>query len=258
MTDVATGPGWELRLGRWQDALADVERVDAVITDPPYSPRVHEGQRTGPETAKSTIKYAPLDENMCRSFVERWSRVQPWWVLCFSDHLGSRWWEAAWHAADFYVFSPVIWWRTNATPRFAGDGPTSAVEYITVCRPRRRLPSDRTGSRPGIYPCVQSGATVMIPGGKDPLAMRALVRDYSRRGDLICDPCAGSGTTLLAAVMEGRRAIGSEMDPDTFRLAVDRLHREERRLEQALRQAEMFPTPGPKPRQCGLDLDEER
>jgi site-specific DNA-methyltransferase (adenine-specific) len=53
--------------------------------------------------------------------------------------------------------------------------------------------------------------------------MRAIVSDYSKRGDLICDPCAGGATTLLAAAMEGRRAVGSEMDPNTFALAQKRI-----------------------------------
>ena len=56
--------------------------------------------------------------------------------------------------------------------------------------------------------------------------MRAIVRDYSRPDWLIVDPCAGSGTTLLAAAMEGRRAIGAEMDPATYGIASQRLHRE--------------------------------
>jgi len=42
-------------------------------------------------------------------------------------------------------------------------------------------------------------------------------------GDLVCDPCAGGGTTLLAAVLEGRRAIGAELDCATFEKAVKRL-----------------------------------
>ena len=53
--------------------------------------------------------------------------------------------------------------------------------------------------------------------------MRAIVRDYSRPGDLVCDPFAGGGTTLLAAVMEGRQAIGAELDPITFEKAEARL-----------------------------------
>jgi DNA modification methylase len=55
--------------------------------------------------------------------------------------------------------------------------------------------------------------------------MRALVRDYTRPGDLICDPCAGGGTTLLAGVMEGRRAVGAECMPEHYEIARKRLER---------------------------------
>lgn len=41
--------------------------------------------------------------------------------------------------------------------------------------------------------------------------------------DLVCDPCAGGATTLLAAAIEGRRAIGAERDPATFASAQRRL-----------------------------------
>jgi len=53
--------------------------------------------------------------------------------------------------------------------------------------------------------------------------MRAIVSDYSRPGDLVCDPFAGGGTTLLAAAIEGRRAIGAEESPETYARAVRRL-----------------------------------
>ena len=53
--------------------------------------------------------------------------------------------------------------------------------------------------------------------------MCGIVRDYSKDGDLICDPCAGGATTLLAAVSQGRRAVGSEMDPETYKKAQQRI-----------------------------------
>jgi site-specific DNA-methyltransferase (adenine-specific) len=62
-------------------------------------------------------------------------------------------------------------------------------------------------------------------GGKPIDLVSAIVRDYTREGDLICDPFAGFGTTLLAAAMNGRRAIGAEADPETFERAVEKLSR---------------------------------
>jgi DNA modification methylase len=47
-----------------------------------------------------------------------------------------------------------------------------------------------------------------------PVAMVAdAIRDCSNRGDLILDPFAGSGTTLLAARKTGRRGAAMEIDP---------------------------------------------
>jgi site-specific DNA-methyltransferase (adenine-specific) len=53
--------------------------------------------------------------------------------------------------------------------------------------------------------------------------MRAIVRDYSRPGDIVCDPCSGAATTLLAALTEGRRAVGAEAKPAHFEAACARL-----------------------------------
>src|SRR5262249_7129683 len=43
--------------------------------------------------------------------------------------------------------------------------------------------------------------------------VRQLVRDYTAKGDLIYDRFCGSGTLLVEALVEGRSAIGSDVDP---------------------------------------------
>lgn len=57
--------------------------------------------------------------------------------------------------------------------------------------------------------------------------MRPFVRAFSRPGEVVFDPFCGFATTLLAAALEGRRGLGTEVDPDRAALARERLRRHE-------------------------------
>ena len=61
------------------------------------------------------------------------------------------------------------------------------------------------------------------PTQKPAELMRRLIRFFTQPGDVILDPFAGSGTTLVAARDTGRRAIGIEREERWCELAVQRL-----------------------------------
>jgi len=52
-----------------------------------------------------------------------------------------------------------------------------------------------------------------------------LVNLYTYEGDLVLDPFMGSGTTLVAAVKEGRKAVGYDLDPGYVETARKRVAR---------------------------------
>jgi site-specific DNA-methyltransferase (adenine-specific) len=257
VSDVVTGPGFELRCGRWEEALADVERVDAVITDPPYSERTHSSYREMPNIGRRSIDYGAWSPDDARAFVAHWSPRCAGWMGIITDHVLAPVVEWAMVDQGRYAFAPLAYVAPGSRVRICGDGPANWACWIVVSRPATRGFAT-WGALPGAY-VLPPGANDLhatlrkdefVTGGKPLWLMRELVRHYTRPGDSIIDPCAGAGTTLLAAVLEGRRAIGSEMDPETFAKAAARLERETRDRVYVERPGE-----APKMKQQALDLE---
>lgn len=57
------------------------------------------------------------------------------------------------------------------------------------------------------------------PTQKSVLLLERLIKIFTDPNDVVIDPCAGSGTTLVAAAKTGRRGYGFEIKKDFFRQA---------------------------------------
>jgi hypothetical protein len=204
-----------IRLGRYQAALADVPRVDAVIVDPPYGPRTHKSEARrgdGVDVAGLAPEYCAWDEVQVREFVESWHPRCDGWIVALSCSDLAPVWRAEFEHVGRVAFAPVACVISGMSCRVRGDGPSSWTVYANVARPSTKAMAS-WGTLPGAYVGpAQHGAGG--GRGKPAWLVDALVRDYSRPGDLVCDPCAGWGTTLLAALRNGRRAIGAEVDAE--------------------------------------------
>lgn len=226
----------DLRLGRWQDVLADVDSVDAIVCDPPYSARTHAsdpargydgGTAKWPDDggvgglAPSYDGWRPED---VFAFVRAWERRCRGWIVALTSHDLIPSWETIYRdETDRYCFAPIPCVMRGMSVRLAGDGPSSWTVYAIVSRPRTKEFST-WGTLDGAY-VGPRGNEAGGGRGKPTWLMQAIVRDYSRVGDLVCDPFAGWGGTLHAAESLGRRAIGSEVDTEAFAEAQRRISR---------------------------------
>jgi len=217
----------DFRLGRYQDVLHDVV-CDAVICDPPYGQRTHDGHNVttnghiaaGNDSAiRRQLSYAAWGPDEVHQFVSFWSRRVRGWFCVLTSHDLSSHYEASLLRVNRYVFQPLPCVMRGMTVRLSGDGPSSWTVWLVVARPKTKEFAT-WGTLDGAY--TGTPQTDFI-GGKPLWLMNAIIRDYSKPGDLICDPCAGGATTLIAAASQGRRAVGAEMDVETYKKAQQRI-----------------------------------
>ena len=68
-----------------------------------------------------------------------------------------------------------------------------------------------------------SGSSKIHPTEKNHGLLKELILDNSNDGDVVFDPCAGSGSHLLVAKQNKRRYFGSELDKNWYNIALSRL-----------------------------------
>lgn len=211
---------------------------DAVITDPPYA----SGGRTPSEKSKSTVKkYSSMKENAPPPFdgdakdQRSWTRWAAEWlyearkaskpgapVCMFID------WRQLPAATDALQWAGWIWRGTavwdkgNSRPqkgRFRQQ-----AEYI-VWGSNGDMPISRpVPCLPGVFKYGNPQNRIHLT--EKPLQLMQDIVKITESGGHILDPFAGSGTTVLAAVLEGYSATGIEMSDVYADLAKERIKTE--------------------------------
>ncbi len=87
----------------------------------------------------------------------------------------------------------------------------------------------RPGGRPSFHNggCSSVWQIDMVPssGGRVPFPLelaQRIVRLWCPPGGIVCDPYSGTGTTMVAALLEGRSFVGAELMPDNFQRSIKR------------------------------------
>lgn len=189
---------------------------DALITDPPYGVEMGIGNDRRADGHGLAKREYLGDPDTYESFVLNVvPRLNAWldYVTRAAVFTGPHIHEQRKPAAIGGVYSPAgagrhCWGFKNLHPVLLyGKAPdlNKGAKEPTVLR------SSATSERNG-HPCPK------------PLEwMRWLIRLATRPGELIVDPFAGSGTTGVAAALEGRRCILIEKEPAYAQICRDRV-----------------------------------
>lgn len=213
-----------LYLGNAEDVLPTLDDpIDAIITDPPYSERTHKNQLVGAPRdgiVRNPLDYEAWSPEAVDVFIEHATSVCGGWIACMCDDVLAPAYIASLRKRGRYAFAPLPYFAPGSRVRLSGDGPSSWTIWMVVARTKAQV---KWGTLPGGYVREPGWDTPEKMGGKPVKLMEAIVRDYSREGQTVCDPCMGRGTTAIAALSMGRDFIGIERDPEEFERACERI-----------------------------------
>jgi len=208
---------------------------DGVISDPPYASGGvgAERQRSTATKYTSTKSKCPLpdfegdakDQRSWTNWMAAWlsdarRACKPGAPIClFIDWRQLPSLTDALQWAGWIWRGIVVWDKVNCRPQKGRFRPQA--EYV-VWGSNGSMPIDRpTPILPGVF--RQSMPVNRLHQTEKPLqVMRDLVH-IVEPGGLILDPFAGSGTTVLAAQLEGYRAVGIELSDTYAEIARQRL-----------------------------------
>jgi DNA modification methylase len=201
-----------LYLGDCLEILPTLEKVDAVITDPPYGIGLEYGeyQDSVENIAEMGPKVVEIARGLARVVsvttgnLNQYLYPKPTWTLCWFNRAGAG--SGPW---GFSCWQPIMCY---------GPDP-----YLAAGK----------GRRPDFIEWSEAAEKNGHPCPKPYQFMFRWITRVSLSGD-ICDPFMGSGTTGVACANLGRKFIGIEIEPKYFDIACER-------ITNAYRQERMFP-----------------
>jgi len=174
--------------------------VDFVLTDPPYLAHYcsRDGRTVANDDDAAWLKpaFAEIFRVLCRD-----SFCVSFYGWHQADKFIAAWREAGFRLAGHLTFTK----RYPSTQRFLQYHHENA--YLLA----KGNPPQPVQRIPDVLEWKYSG-NKLHPTQKPLCVLTPLIQCFSQPGDFVLDPFCGSGSTLLAAQLQGRRFIGIELD----------------------------------------------
>ncbi|AUQ89378.1 MULTISPECIES: site-specific DNA-methyltransferase [Phaeobacter] len=231
--DVTIG-GCRLILGDALAVMPDLDPVDHLFSDPPYEQSLHDAKngiekrklRTDGGVRLRALDFAGIDE-IRAEFTELSVNICGKWFIVFCTIEGVARWADVINPSAMKYKRGCIWVKPDSTPQLNGQGPAQGAECFVTAWCGSGHAKWNGGGKRGVYthltnPPDRHGGH---PTEKPWRLMRDIVLDFTNPGETILDPFMGSGTTLVAAALTGRRAVGVEKNPEYFAIAEHRVRK---------------------------------
>ena len=233
-----TGQHHDFRFGDGIEGSRGLEdlSIDLLLTDPPYgisNPYTCEKQvprrlrKDGKDFIMPKGHFGDWDNDFPSP--EDWTRqvlpkVRGWAVIfCAQTQIGD--YVSILQEYKFSAVGPMVWHKTNPVPFNHKYKPINAWEAMVV------------GKRPGtqfnghvvhnVFTCKSPSPQQRIHPTQKPLPLVSeFVTLFSNQGDKVLDPFAGSATTVIAAMNQGRDVLAFEKSPEIYNAACDRIKAE--------------------------------
>jgi len=215
-----------LYLGDCMDILPTLDKVDAVITDPPYG--INENSKKVASRGKLAAPkdYGDFD----------WDKAPPTDNLI--ELIRTKGQYQAFFGGNYFTLPPTSCWLV--WDKLNGDNDFADCELVWTNwhKAVRRLQWRWNGM-------IRQGNEERYHPTQKPLEVMKWVITLCPKSETILDPFMGSGTTGVAAIQMGRKFIGIECEPKYFDIACQR-------IEQAVAQPRLFEDVRPKQEQTSL------
>lgn len=203
-----------LYLGDCTEVLHSLDKVDAVITDPPYG--INENSKKVASRGKLA---APKDYGEFD-----WDKAPPPDELI--ELIRTKGQFQAFFGGNYFTLPPtscwLVWDKLNGTNDFAD----CELAWTNWPKAVRRFQWRWNGM-------IRQGNEERYHPTQKPIEVMKWVIELCPKSETILDPFMGSGTTGVAAVQMGRKFIGIEREPKYFAIAC-------KRIEDAQRTFDMF------------------
>ncbi len=202
--------------------------VDLILTDPPYTI----SRKTGFSEVVTGVKrfavsmdfgdwdHAQIDlTNMAAVFYDALRHGGTAIVWYDIWKLGEL--KDAMEKAGFKMLRQIIWQKTNPVPLNMKATYLSNSREMAIAGVKGGKPTFNSEYDNGIYryPIPRHNGHRRHPTQKPLQLFSDLVLKHSAPGDMVVDPFLGGGTTAVAAVRNGRRFAGCDIDKDYVSVA---------------------------------------